>query len=87
MLDVRGTLAIENDEKVIYVSCLISPEPVSLVLTSPLSNNHNRHPIIITARLLVSNPKAGWETRIEQSSLADVLFLEVGKKAEIYWLE
>jgi site-specific DNA recombinase len=35
MLDVRGKLAIENDEKVIYVSCLISPQPVSLALTSP----------------------------------------------------
>ena len=38
LLDVRGTLALENDEKVIYVSCLISPQPVSLVLTSPLSS-------------------------------------------------
>ena len=34
LLDVRGTLAIENDERVIYVSCLVSPQPVSLVLTS-----------------------------------------------------
>ena len=38
MLDVRGTLAIENEEKVIYVSCLITPQPVSLALTSPSSN-------------------------------------------------
>jgi site-specific DNA recombinase len=38
MLDVRGTLAIENDEKVIYLSCLIAPQPVSLALILPLSN-------------------------------------------------
>jgi hypothetical protein len=38
MLDVRGTLAIENEEKVVYVTCLIAPQQVSLVLTSHLSN-------------------------------------------------
>jgi site-specific DNA recombinase len=38
LLDVRGKLAIENGERVIYVSCLISPEPVSLARTSPLSS-------------------------------------------------
>jgi hypothetical protein len=38
MLDVRGTLAIENDEKVIYLSCLIAPQPVSLALILPLLN-------------------------------------------------
>jgi len=38
LLDVRGTLAIENDEKVIYISCLIYPQPVSLALTSHSSN-------------------------------------------------
>lgn len=36
LLDVRGTLAIEDDQKVVYVSCLITPQPVSLVLTLPL---------------------------------------------------
>ena len=34
LLDVRGTLAIENGERIIYVQCLIAPQPVSLVLTS-----------------------------------------------------
>jgi site-specific DNA recombinase len=38
LLDVRGTLAIENDERVIYVSCLIAPQPVSLALILPLSS-------------------------------------------------
>jgi site-specific DNA recombinase len=36
LLDVRGTLAVENDEKVIYVKCLISQQRLSLVQTSPL---------------------------------------------------
>jgi len=38
MLDVHGTLAIENEERVIYITCAINPQPVSLVLTSPLSS-------------------------------------------------
>jgi len=38
LLDVHGTLAIENEEKVLYITCAIYPQPVSLVLTSPLSN-------------------------------------------------
>ena len=38
LLDVHGTLAMENEEKVLYITCAIYPQPVSLVLTSPLSN-------------------------------------------------
>ncbi len=38
MFDVRGKLAVENNEKVVYVSCLLEPQPVSLVLTSHSSN-------------------------------------------------
>ena len=53
MLDVRGTLAIENDERVLYVSCLLAPQQVSLALISSSSNNHNRHPITISARLVI----------------------------------
>ena len=54
LLDVRGTLAVEDDQKVVYVSCLISPQPVSLVLTLPLSSTGNRQQVIlITARLVV----------------------------------
>jgi hypothetical protein len=88
MLDLCGQLVMENDKKVIYVSCLISPEPVSLVPILPLSSTGNRQQTyILTARLVVSNPRAGLETGIAQSSLADVLFLEVGRKAEIDWLE
>ncbi len=35
LLDVHGTLAIENDEKILYLTCAIDPQPPSLVLTSP----------------------------------------------------
>jgi site-specific DNA recombinase len=38
LLDVHGTLAIENDERILYITCAIYPQPVSLVLTSPLSS-------------------------------------------------
>jgi len=39
MLDVRGTLAIEDNERVIYVKCLVTPQQrLSLAPTSPSSN-------------------------------------------------
>ena len=39
MLDVRGTLAIEDNERVIYVKCLVTPQQrLSLLPTSPSSN-------------------------------------------------
>ncbi len=38
MLDVRGTLAIENDEKVVYVKCILGQQLLSVARTSPLSN-------------------------------------------------
>ncbi len=38
MFDVRGKLTVENNEKVVYVSCLLEPQPVSLALTSHSSN-------------------------------------------------
>ena len=34
LFDVRGKLAIENNEKVIHATCILQPRPVSLVLTS-----------------------------------------------------
>ena len=34
LFDVRGKLATENNEKVIYATCLLQPQPVSLALTS-----------------------------------------------------
>ncbi len=53
LLDVRGTIIIENDKKVVYVKCLISLQSLSLIPTSPLSDNHNRTPITITSRLAI----------------------------------
>lgn len=38
LFDVRGKLATENNEKVIYATCLLQPQPVSLALTSHSSN-------------------------------------------------
>lgn len=40
LLDVRGTLAIENEEKVIYLKCLLKPQQkrLSVALTSPSSS-------------------------------------------------
>jgi site-specific DNA recombinase len=35
LLDVRGKLAIENDEKVVYIRCLLGKQRVSVVPTSP----------------------------------------------------
>ena len=55
LLNVRGKLAMENNEKVIYKTCLLNPEPqrLSLVQTSPWSNNHNRTHIETFTRLVV----------------------------------
>ena len=38
LLDVRVELAIENAEKVAYVSCKVGKQRVSVALTSPSSN-------------------------------------------------
>ncbi|MBI5880375.1 MAG: hypothetical protein HZB53_22210 [Chloroflexi bacterium] len=38
LMDVRGKLAIENNEKVVYVSCKIGKQRVSLLATSPSSS-------------------------------------------------
>ena len=34
LLDVRGKLAVENNEKVVYAKCKIEQQRLSLVLTS-----------------------------------------------------
>jgi hypothetical protein len=62
-MDERSNIDFENDEKVIWLKCLIEPREqpqLSRTPTSHLSNEHNRHPVIITARLvlqLISNLK------------------------------
>jgi hypothetical protein len=70
MLDVRGTLAIESDEKVIYLSCLIAPQPVSLALILPLTSCHGQNTITLTAWV---NLDRLYEQG-NQTSLAEMLF-------------
>jgi len=38
LLDVRGKMALENNEKVVYVKCLLGQQRLSVVATSPLSS-------------------------------------------------
>jgi hypothetical protein len=52
-LQVRGKLAVENDEKVVYAKCRIGEQRLSVVATSPSSSNHNVTPIIVAARLVI----------------------------------
>jgi hypothetical protein len=53
LLDVRGTLAIENDEKVVYVTCQLEQQRVSVAPTLHLQSTVNRTPVLVTARLVV----------------------------------
>ena len=70
LLDVRGTLAIENDEKVIYLSCLIAPQPVSLALILPLTSCHGQNSITLTAWIIIDR----LYEQGNQTSLAEMLF-------------
>ena len=38
LLDVHGKLAVENDEKVIYITCLVGKQRLVQTQTSPSSN-------------------------------------------------
>jgi hypothetical protein len=55
MLDVHGKLSIENEEKVVYVKCILGQQLLSVARTLHWSNNHNRHPVPATARLVLEN--------------------------------
>jgi hypothetical protein len=66
LLDVRGKLAIENGEKVVYVTCLLEPQPVSLALTSHSLCRQQQYSVELTARFVFD---ANW-------SLADLLFFQ-----------
>jgi hypothetical protein len=54
LLDVRGTLAIENEEKVIYVKCHLGQQLVSVARTLPWQCNHKGHPIVLRTRLVIA---------------------------------
>jgi hypothetical protein len=51
LLDIRGKIAFENNEKVLYLKCLISQQQVSRVLISHWSNTG-----AIATRLCASHP-------------------------------
>lgn len=51
LLDVRGKLAIESGEKVVYVTCKLEQQPRSLAQISPLPNNHNGTAVKLRGRL------------------------------------
>ena len=53
MLNVRGTLAIENDEKVVYAKCILEQQLLSVARTSLWRCNHKGHPLAITVRLVL----------------------------------
>jgi hypothetical protein len=53
LLDVRGKLAIENEKKVVYVSCKLGEQQRSLVQTSPLSNTGGTKTIRCASRRTV----------------------------------
>jgi hypothetical protein len=50
MFDGRGKLTVENNEKVVYVSCLLKPQPVSHAPTSHWRCNSQ---YLVTARLVL----------------------------------
>jgi hypothetical protein len=57
-LHVRGKLAVENGEKVVYAKCRIGEQRLSVVATSPSLSNHNVMPIIVTARLVIGRTQS-----------------------------
>src|SRR5712692_4379616 len=54
LLDVRGKLAFENGEKVVYVTCLIGKQRLVQMPTSHSRSNRNGLPFIITQRLVIA---------------------------------
>ena len=64
MLDVRGKLAIANDEKVVYVKWILGQQLLSVARTSPSSNVDWQNSVELTARFVLGRG----------ISLAEVLF-------------
>jgi hypothetical protein len=75
MLDVRGKLAIENNnEKVVHPTCLLKPQSVSLALTLHSLSRQPQYSIELTARFVLGT---NW-------SLADVLFSSQPEKYKLH---
>jgi site-specific DNA recombinase len=70
MLDVRGTLAIENEEKVVYVKCILGQQLLSVARTSPLSSCRGQNTIVLTVWVILDR----WQEQGNPISLADMLF-------------
>ncbi len=58
LLDVRGILALENGEKVVYITCKLGKQRLVQMPTSPSQSNDNGQqifPITLTARLVIQS--------------------------------
>jgi hypothetical protein len=53
LLDVRGKMAVEDNERVICASCKLGKRRLSHMPISLWSSNHNVTPVVITARLVI----------------------------------
>jgi site-specific DNA recombinase len=53
LLDVRGKVAFENNEKVLYIKCLITQQQVSLQAISPWRCNPQGAQYLVSARLVM----------------------------------
>lgn len=53
LLNVHGKLVVENEEKVVYVSCRFKQPRLSAVQILPWSSKHNGTEITLTARLVI----------------------------------
>lgn len=60
LLDVRGKIAVENGQKVLYLKCLVShleQQPLSPMPISPSSNSDWRNPVELIARHVIISDK------------------------------
>lgn len=75
LLDIRGKIAFENNEKVMYLKCLLDTQQQQRlqIQISPLSNSHEVNTIELTARLVLG----------QGLSLAESLFNQAIKTKQI----
>ena len=73
LLDVKCKIDVINDEKAIWLKCLIEPNEQPLVLpvpTSRLSNNHSGNTIMLTTWVFLDQ----WHDNRDYDSLTAMLF-------------
>ena len=61
LLDVHGTVVVENDERVVYISCRLGKQRLVLAATLPWTNDRKDNVITITARLVIPERET-WQT-------------------------